>query len=98
MYKDASAISYIVRAYVCYLTIQATPIFANPAVEWLLGQIISIFVILMVISYAIVNKMGYESGQAPVLGVVLYFGVYVVLTLITWVFLLLMTKFGILPI
>ena len=98
MYKEASAISYAVRFYICYLTIDAVPIFESDELTWLLGQIISIYTLFYFISYAAVGALGYRRGDAPVFGVVLYALIYIPLALLTWLILLALTKIGWLPI
>ncbi len=98
MYQEASFISFVVRAGICYLTIETTPIFANELVQWHIGQIISIYTIMWFVSYAIVSKIGYSRGDAPVLGVMLYAAVYIPLVLLVWLVLWLLTLAGLLPI
>ena len=61
MYKEISAISYAIRAYICYLTIETTPIFDNEGLTWLFGQIISIYTLFYLISYAAVGALGLQE-------------------------------------
>lgn len=98
MYKELSAISFMARVYLCYLTIDAVPIFENEATTWLIGQIISIYTLLWLASYTIVGKLGYEKGDSPVLGVVLYAVVYIALAIVAWIILLGLNHINILPI
>lgn len=98
-YLLASSISFIIRAILCFYTIETTPIFANDAIEWVFGQIISIYTILRIISFSIVrNVFQYRRGDAPILGVALYGLVHVILVLILWGILALLTLVNILPI
>lgn len=98
MYRLLSGLSYITRFVLCYFTIETTPIFANSLIAWGVDQMISIYFVLLVISYFIVgNVFKYERGSVPELGVILYFVTYVVLALITWGILWLLTAVGVLP-
>ena len=91
-------ISFVVRATLCYFTIETTPIFANSLIAWGVDQIISIYTILLIISYFVVGRVfNYERGSAPELGVILYFITYVPLALILWGILALLTAVGVLP-
>lgn len=98
-YQIASAVSFIVRAYVCYYTIETTPIFASDLKGLVLGQVVSIYVILRIVAYFIVgNVFHYEKGSSPILGVIMYGIVHLCLVLITWGILALLTLFRIIPI
>lgn len=96
IYKIAKALSFIVRAILCYLTIETTPIFENESINWIVGQLISVYSILWVISYSVVGRY-YRTGEVPILGVVLYFVVYAVATIILWLVLVLLHTIGVLP-
>ena len=98
MYKEVSAISYAIRFYICYLTIEATPIFDNDGFTWLFWQIIPIYTLFYFISYAIVGATGYKSGDAPAFVAILYALIYIPLALLTWLILLALTEIGWLPI
>lgn len=98
MYGLMSLASFAIRAAICYFTIENTPIFHNPLIAWVVGQIISIYVILRLISYGIVGGVfGYERGSDPTLGVILYFVVYVPLAFLLWGILALLTFMHVLP-
>lgn len=97
MYQLLRVISFFIRAYLCYCTIDNIPILANPILNSILGQVISLYTILWAISYFIVGKF-YDKGSNPLLGVILYFIVYIIILGITYLLLLLLTFFGILPI
>ena len=99
MYQFVSLISFIIRAGIYYLAIGTTPVFANESIEWIVGQIIPIHAILWLISYTTVGRgFGYNRGDDPVLGVVLYAIVYIPLILFLWGVLWLLTLVHILPI
>ena len=98
-YQIASAISLIVRAYVCYYTVETTPIFASDLKGLVLGQVVSIYVILRIVAYFIVgNVLHYEKGSAPTLGVMLYGIIHLILVMICWGILAILTMMSILPI
>lgn len=98
MYRLWSGFSYITRFVLCYFTIETTPIFANSLIAWGIDQMITIYTVLLIISYFIVgNVFKYERGSMPELGVILYFATYVVLALVLWGILALLTAVGILP-
>ena len=97
MYQLLSLFSFLIRGYLCYCTIDNIPILANPILNSSLGEVISLYTILWAISYFVVGRF-YDKGSEPLLGVILYFIVYVVILGITYLLLLLLTFLGILPI
>ena len=97
MYKLISAISFIIRAYLCYLTIDTIPILENPIANTILLEIVSIYIILMVISRVTVG-MFYTKGEDPTFGVIAYFFIYIIYLGITYSILLALTWLNILPI
>lgn len=97
MYKILSGISFCVRAYLCYITIDNIPILANPLYNSILLEVVSLYTILWFISYFTVSLF-YDSGDDPVLGVILYFVTYVIFLGIMYLIMLLLTFVGILPI
>lgn len=98
-YLLASNISFAIRAVLCFYTIETTPIFSNAAIEWIFGQVFSIYVVLRIIAYFIVGAVfKYERGNDPVAGVALYGIVHVVLVLILWGVLALLTLLKVLPV
>lgn len=98
MYRIVSALSFILRALLCYYTIETTPLFANTAMGFVAAQVVSIYVVLRIIAYFIVgNIFNYETGSVPVVGAILYAFVHVILVLLTWGLLFLLTLFGPLP-
>lgn len=97
MYQLLSLFSFLIRAYLCYCTIDNIPILANPILNSILGEVISLYTILWAISYFVVGRF-YDKGSEPLLGVILYFIVYIIILGITYLLLLLLTFLGILPI
>jgi len=97
MYRLVSSISFLIRAWLCYNTIDNIPILANPIANSILLEVISLYTILMIISRKIVGIF-YKTGEAPTFGAILYFVVYLVNLGIMYMIMLLLTKNGILPI
>ena len=97
MYKLISGISFLIRAWLCYNTIDNIPILANPIANSILLEVISLYSILMLISRKNVG-ISYKSGDAPVIGAILYFLVYLVNLGIMYIIMIVLTKIGILPI
>lgn len=100
MYPIVSSLSFIIRFWLCYITIETLPIFSNEAIEWILGQVISIYTIFRLICYPavgiIARKMEIKSSTA---NSVIYFFLYLPLIGIYWLVLLILTHVvGILPI
>ena len=100
MYPIVSATSFIIRCYLCYITIEQMPIFANEAIGWVFGQIVSIYVIFKLICYPIVGVLADNFDiESSSLKSIMYFLLYLPLAFIYWLVLLLLTNvFGILPI
>lgn len=97
MYKIVSLISFLIRAWLCYNSIDNIPILKNPIANNILLEVISLYTILMLISRAIVGTF-YKKGEAPIFGAVAYFFVYLVNLGIMYGIMLVLTKIGILPI
>lgn len=97
MYQFIKSISFLIRLYLCYCTIDTIPILKNPIANNIFLEIVSLYTILMIISRAIVGTF-YKSGEAPVFGAVAYFFVYLVNLGIMYGIMLLLTKVGFLPI
>lgn len=72
MYKIISVISFVIRSWLCYNTIDNIPILANPIANNILLEVISLYTILMIISRTIVGLV-YVRGENPVFGSMLYF-------------------------
>lgn len=97
MYKIVSLISFLIRAWLCYNSIDNIPILKNHIANNILLEVISLYTILMLISRAIVRTF-YKKGEAPIFGAVAYFFVYLVNLGIMYGIMLVLTKIGILPI
>lgn len=97
MYKIVSLISFLIRAWLCYNSIDNIPILKNNIANNILLEVISLYTILMLISRAIVGTF-YKKGEAPIFGTVAYFFVYLVNLGIMYGIMLVLTKIGILPI
>lgn len=100
MYPIVSAISFIARIYLCYITIEQLPIFANESINLVFGQVVSIYTIFRLICYSLVGRISQSFGiESATIKSVLYFILYIPLLGIYWLLLLLLTHvFGILPI
>jgi hypothetical protein len=98
-YLIARGISLAIRVVICFYTIETTPIFANKTLGWVFGQIISIYYVMLLISFFIVGSVfKYKRGSDPILGVMLYGVVYIVITLVMWGVLAFLTLLGVLPV
>lgn len=100
MYPIVSTLSLLARFYLCYITIEQLPIFANDTTNWVLGQVLSAYTIFRLICYPIVgvisSRLEIRSATAKS---VMYFLLYLPLVGVYWVILLLLTHiFGVLPI
>ena len=83
--------------YFCYLTIDNIPILKNELLNYILLEFISLYVILRVITYFEVPKF-YDKDDNPLIGVIVYFIIYIINLGIMYAIMLLLTKVGILPI
>lgn len=99
MYPIVSAISFIARIYLCYIVIEQLPIFANESINFVVGQVISIYTIFRLICYPIVGEIASKfSVQSATTKSILYFLLYLPFVGIYWIVLLLLTHvFGVLP-
>lgn len=97
MYKMVRAISFIVRAYLCYCTIDKITILKNPIVNTILLEVISIYTILMIITRVTVGTF-YTKGENPTFGAVAYLLIYLIYLGIAYAILLGLTWLKILPI
>ena len=97
MYKILSELSFLIRVYLCYLTIDTIPILSNQLLNYILLETISLYTILRLISYYAVNRI--HSGEVEsISGTITYFFVYIFNLGVMYVLLLICTKLGILPI
>lgn len=97
MYRFISTVSFIIRAYLCYCTIDNIPILANPIANTILLEVISTYTILMVITRATVGRF-YTKGENPTFGAILYFFIYLIYLGILYAILLFLTFIRVLPI
>lgn len=97
MYKLVSAISFIIRAYLCYCTIDKIPILENTIANTILLEFISLYTILMIVSRRTVGIF-YTKGENPTFGVIAYFFIYIIYLGITYSILISLTLLKILPI
>ncbi len=100
MYQVVSSLSLVIRFWLCYITIETLPIFSDESIEWILGQIISIYTIFRLICYPVVGKISRKTEiKSPTVKSILYFALYFPLAGIYWLILLILTHVvGILPI
>lgn len=97
IYQLVSGFSFLIRAWLCYHTIDNIPILKNPIANNMLLEIISLYTILMVISRLEVSIV-YKKGSAPTLGAILYFFIYLINLGIMYIVMSGLTAVGILPI
>ena len=97
MYKIVSTISFLIRSYLCYCTIDKIPILKNPIANTILMEVISIYIILMLVTRRTVGKF-YRKGENPVFGSILYFFIYIIYLAILYGTMLILTNLKILPI
>ena len=97
MYQIVSTISLLIRIYLCYLTIDKIPIFKDVLSNFLFLNIFSLYIILMIISRAIVDTF-YDRGDAPTFGAIAYFVIYVIVLAVMYLIMLFLTNIGVLPI
>lgn len=97
MYKLLSTLSFGLRAYLCYLTIDKIPIMRNEFLNYILLEIFSLYTILWLFTYGEVSLF-YTKGESTNLGVIFYFIIYVINLGIMYAVMNLLTYIGILPI
>lgn len=97
MYKFVSAISFLIRFYLCYCTIDKISILKNPWLNSILLEVILIYTILMVVTRATVGIF-YTKGENATFGAIAYFFIYLIYLSITYLILLGLTWLKILPI
>ena len=95
-YRIISVTSFLIRFYLCYNTIDNIPIIYNPIANFILLETISIYSILMIITRRIVSVF-YKKGEAPILGAIAYFIIYIINLGITYGIMKTLTYFNILP-
>lgn len=97
MYELVKLISFAIRAYLCYFTIDNIPILANQIANIILLEVISTYTILMVITRATVGRF-YTKGENPTFGAILYFFIYLIYLGFLYGILLFLTFIKVLPI
>lgn len=98
MYGLLSTTSYIIRFWLAYITIEKVSIFKSEIINYFWGELISVYTILMLISYFITGKLYSKNDMPSSIGVIIYFFVYCIVLFLYWLILLLLTRIGILPI
>lgn len=98
MYKILSLLSYLIRFWLAYITIEKVSIFNSEIINYFWGEVFSIYTILMLISYFVTGKF-YSKNELPAsVGVIIYFFVYCFFLFLYWVILQFLTFVGVLPI
>ena len=97
MYKIVKLISLIIRAYLCYRTIDNIPILANPIANTILLEVVLTYTVLMIVTRTTVGKF-YTKGENPTFGAILYFFIYLIYLGILYGILLFLTYMKFLPI
>lgn len=99
MYSIISALSFIIRAYLCYITIDTVPIISNPLIQYLLTEIVSLYTILWGLSYAtngaLIQKYDIQSKTVRAF---FYFFIYVTYLFVMFGILKLLTFVRVIPI
>ncbi len=98
MYKLLSSLSYIIRFWLAYVTIEKVSIFKSDIINYFWGEVFSIYTLLMIISYFITSKFYSKNDMPSSIGVIIYFFIYCILLFLYWLVLLFLTWIGILPI
>ena len=99
MYPIVSRLSFLIRFLLCFVTIERLPIFANEDLNWLLGQVLSIYTIFWLICYIAVGEISsrFDMRDATTKSI-LYFILYLPLIGSYWLILTVLTYFNVLPI
>ena len=97
LYKIISLISFAIRSYLCYLTIDNIPIFENYFLNSMFLEVCSLYTIIMIVSRLEVGIF-YSRGENPAQGSIMYFLVYLVNLGVLYLVMLGLTKVGVLPI
>lgn len=64
MYGLLSATSYVIRFWLAYITIEKVSIFKSEIINYFCSEVISVYTILMLISYFITDKL-YSKNYMP---------------------------------
>lgn len=100
LYNIVSSASLLARIYICYQTVEKMPIFADTSINFVFGQVISIYSILWALCYPTVGYIATTFEiESPTIRSIVYFVLYLLLAGIYLVILFLLTNiFGVLPI
>lgn len=96
LYNIIRLISFAIRSYLCYLTIDNIPIFENYLLNSMFLEVCSLYTILMIVSRLEVGIF-YSRGENPAKGSIMYFFVYLVNLGLLYLVMLGLTKVGVLP-
>lgn len=97
-YPIVATISFLIRAYLCYLTIDKIPIISNPVLNELFLEIFSLYTFLMIIG-RLTTRIFYVKGvDSPYKGCGIYFIIYICYLFIFFLIMLILTFFKILPV
>ena len=99
MYKLIRSISFLIRVYFCYLTIDNVPILENPLVNHMVTEVFSLYTLLWAVTYfengLLINKYNIYS---KVKRAIIYFVLYCINLGILYYIMKFLTKLHILPI
>lgn len=97
-YPFVATASFLIRAYLCYLTIDKIPIILDPILKELVSEIFSLYTFLMIIS-RLTTSLFYTKGiDSPYKGCGIYFIIYICYLFILFLIMLILTFFKILPV
>ena len=98
MYKEIKFCSLLFRMYLFSITVGSISIFANPVKEYVFGEIVSLWIIIAILSYAINGRYIYKDRSlGSGFGALSYCFVYSGLTIVLWIGLSIATFINILP-
>ena len=97
VYKLFSIVCFIVRLYLCGKTIEKIPIIYDIDNSYIF-DIISLYVILMIICRSITCLFYDKRYDKPLNGSIIYFITYIIVLIIMILILILLTSIGLLPI
>lgn len=100
MYQTVSFISLITRFYLSYIILNNFPLFDNSPKGLILGQIVSVFVILQVICYYLNGRLiSVWDIRSSAVRSFTYFLIYLPLLGVAWLLMFILTNvFKLLPI
>ena len=97
MYEIISGISFLVRAYLCYLTIDNIPIFENHLLNSVFLESFSLYTLLWAVS-RIITSFFYEKGtDSSYKGCFVYFIIYIINLIVLFGIMALLTFLKVLP-